>query len=33
MASLRILAGCIGINGSFSVLGDFYGFFLGRVPA
>ncbi|HJQ33108.1 MAG TPA: zinc-dependent metalloprotease family protein [Pyrinomonadaceae bacterium] len=32
MASLRQIAACIGISGTFSVLGDFYGFFLARVP-
>lgn len=32
MVSLRQVAACIGVTGSFSVLGGFYGFFLGRVP-
>lgn len=32
MASIRQLAGCVGIGGTFSVLGDFFGFFRRRVP-
>lgn len=32
MPSLRNVAACIGVTGNFSVLRDFYGFFLGRVP-
>ena len=31
-ASLRAFANCIGINGPFSVLGDFYGFRQRRLP-
>jgi Metallo-peptidase family M12B Reprolysin-like len=31
-ASLRAFAGCIGISGPFSVLGDFYGFRQRRLP-
>ena len=31
-ASLRAVATCIGINGPFSVLGDFYGFSQPRLP-
>lgn len=32
MASLRNIAACIGVTGNFSVLRNFYGFFLTRVP-
>ena len=32
LVSLRNIAACIGVSGNFSVLRDFYGFFLGRVP-
>jgi len=32
MASLRALAGCIGVNGNLSVLRDFFGFFRGVLP-
>jgi hypothetical protein len=32
MASLRALAGCIGVTGNFSVLRDFLGFFRGVLP-
>lgn len=32
VASLRAFASCIGINGPFSVLGDFYGFRQRRLP-
>src|SRR5262245_48152894 len=32
MPSLRQLANCIGLSANFSVLGDFYGFFRGRIP-
>src|SRR5215216_6395621 len=31
-ASLRQLAGCIGVTGPFSVLGDFFGFARRRLP-
>ena len=31
-ASLRAFASCIGVNGPFSVLGDFYGFRQRRLP-
>lgn len=32
-ASLRAFTACIGITGTFSVLGDFFGFRRGRLPA
>jgi len=31
-ASIRDLAGCVGISGSFSILGDFFGFIRRRLP-
>ncbi|HET7272099.1 MAG TPA: hypothetical protein VFI90_13560, partial [Rubrobacter sp.] len=31
-ASIRDLAGCVGISGSFSILGDFFGFARRRLP-
>lgn len=31
-ASIRALAGCVGITGQFSILGDFFGFARGRLP-
>ncbi len=31
-ASIRTLAGCVGISGQFSILGDFFGFIRRRLP-